>query len=49
MARRTRKQLVGKIENVERALREEELRALQRELRWLWRSQAIEKQLAIAA
>lgn len=49
MSRRTRKQMVGKIENVERALREEELRLLQRELRWLWRSQGQDRHLAAAA
>jgi hypothetical protein len=46
MARHTRKQIVGKVENVEQALRDEELRQLQRELRWLWWSQALERQPA---
>jgi hypothetical protein len=38
MARRTRKQLVGKAENEEIALREEGVRALRRTLRRQWRA-----------
>jgi hypothetical protein len=38
MARRTRKQLVGKIENEEIALREEQVWTLWRELRRQWRA-----------
>ena len=48
MSRKTRKQIVGKIENVESALREEELRVLQRELRWLSRSQSEDRTLLAA-
>lgn len=48
MSRRTRKQMVGKVENEERALREEALRDLQRELRWLWWSEGQDRQLAAA-
>lgn len=40
MPRRTRKQLVGKIENEDQAIREDELRMLRRELRWSWRRRA---------
>lgn len=50
MSRRTRKQMVGKkIENEECELREEELRQLQRELRWVQWSQRQERQLLLAA
>jgi hypothetical protein len=49
MSRRTRKQMVGKIENEEQALREEELRQLQRELRWLWWSGEQDRQLGVLA
>lgn len=39
MARRTRKQLVGKVENEEIALREEQVQMLQRDLRRQWIAQ----------
>ncbi len=39
MARRTRKQLVGKVENEEITLREEQVRTLRRELRRRWLAQ----------
>jgi hypothetical protein len=38
--------MVGKVENEEIAVREEELHVLQRELRWLWWSQAEDRQLS---
>jgi hypothetical protein len=40
--------MVGKIENEEQTLREEALRDLHRELRWLWWSQSQDRQLAAA-
>jgi hypothetical protein len=49
MSRRTRKQMVGKLEDAERALREEDLRHLKRELRWLCRSQVQDRRLLGAA
>ena len=48
MSRRTRKQLVGKLEDVERTLREEEMRELRSELRWQWRTQLEDRQLLAA-
>lgn len=47
MSRRTRKQMVGKIENEECELREEELRQLQRELHWLQRSHCIYRRVTV--
>jgi hypothetical protein len=49
MSRRTRKQIVGKIENLELAFREDELRALQRELRSLWWSGKQDRHLVVLA
>jgi hypothetical protein len=42
MPRRTRKQMVGKLEGIERAWREQELRALERELRRRWWLQSLD-------
>lgn len=45
MSRRTRKQMVGKLENQESELLVRELRHLRRELHWQWRMQVEDRYL----